>query len=99
MDEETNAPQGGELPFGLTEQPVTETKAEAFARLAPDRVLKIIERMRSLGKLANRSHYDYSPEDIDAIVTMLGAELDALEGRFRVNSPPSFHLPSTRRRK
>lgn len=81
------------LPLGDTPQPVTETKAEAFDRMAPARVTRAIDHIRLVGNLANRSTYAYSDEDVAQIMAAMRTAVNDAESKFRSNSPrPSFQL-------
>ena len=59
-----------------------ESKADKFQRLAEARVNKAISSIRSVGKLANRSHYEFSRSDVRKIFTALREELDEAKGGF-----------------
>lgn len=90
---EANAATETRLPMGEPEQPVSETKAEAFERMAPPRVTRAIDHIRLVGNLANRSAYAYSEEDVAHIMQALRTALTDAESKFRSNSPrPEFQL-------
>ena len=61
---------------------VMESKSEKFQRLAEARTTKAITALRSLGKLSNRSHYDYDQEQIKLIFSTLKKELDDSRSQF-----------------
>lgn len=73
--------------FADVPQPVRESKEEAFLRMAEPRVTKALDAIRLVGNLANRSSYEFQPEDIEAISATLRKALADMESRFRVNSP------------
>lgn len=58
-----------------------ETKAEKFTRLAPARVNKVIDGLRSLQKLSS-SAYEYTPEQIEKIFGAIRTTLEAVEASF-----------------
>lgn len=60
-----------------------ESKADAFKRLGNYRVQKLLERIRLLGNLSNRSTYEYTAEQIDKIEQAVNAEVAATMKRFR----------------
>lgn len=75
------------LPLNEPEQPERETKAERFERLAVLRVNNALKHIRLVGNLANRTEYDYGPDDAAAILMTLQKALNDIETKYRVNSP------------
>ena len=61
----------------------TESKEQAFIRLAERRVDKALKVLAQIGNLSNRASYDYQPEDAEAISGALQAALDEAMSRFR----------------
>ncbi|MDR5755636.1 hypothetical protein [Caballeronia sp. LZ035] len=59
-----------------------ETKKEKFVRLANARVTRALNDIRLIGNLSNRSHYEYSDEDVKKIVRALEDEIRTLKSRF-----------------
>jgi hypothetical protein len=57
----------------------TESKQEKFVRLAPKRVVRTINSMRSLRKLANRNSYEWTDEQANKILAAIAAEAKALQ--------------------
>ena len=47
-----------------------ETKKERFARIADARRTKILDTIRLLENCSNKSNYDYSPDEINALCAM-----------------------------
>ena len=45
----------------------TETRDQRFRRLAEQRVNVILDKIRLLGQLANKSNYDYTDAQVEAI--------------------------------
>ena len=72
---------------GDTPQPQRETKEERFVRLAPGRVNRVLDSIRIVGHLANRSDYAYQQEDVEAILQAMRTAVNDVESRFRSNSP------------
>ncbi len=62
-------------------------RREKFVRLAEKRTANAIKAIRVIGKLGNRSHYEYDDKDIKKIIAALNKELDAL--RVRMTTPGS----------
>ena len=57
-------------------------KREKFVQLAESRTINAIRAIRVIGKLGNKSHYQYDDADVKKIVTALGKEVDALKARM-----------------
>ena len=60
---------------------VTE-KREKFVQLAESRTVNAIRAIRVIGKLGNKSHYEYDEADVKKIVVALNKEIDALKARM-----------------
>ena len=61
----------------------TETREERFQRLAEQRVNSILDKLRLLGQLSNKSNYDYTDAQIDMIFKAVQKELNATKAKFR----------------
>ena len=61
-----------------------EAKFDRFTRLAEARVNKAIASLRSIGKLANRGHYEYNEDEIRKIFLTLKKELDDARSEFEI---------------
>ena len=70
----------------------TESKHEAFRRLATKRTNAVIERLRILGHCANPWQYEYSEDDFRKIFRAIDAELRAVKAKFRNSSKSEFQL-------
>lgn len=57
-------------------------KRKKFVQLAESRTANAIRAIRVIGKLGNKSHYDYSEADVKKIVGVLSKEIDALKARM-----------------
>lgn len=70
-------------------------KREKFVQLAQSRTINAIRAIRVIGKLGNKSHYDYNEGDVKKIATVLAKEIDALKARMSdqgVKSEVEFKL-------
>lgn len=67
-------------------QATIATKREKFVQLAESRTANAIRAIRVIGKLGNKSHYDYSDADVKKIVSALSKEVDALRTRMGAKS-------------
>ncbi len=65
-----------------------------FKRIAEARTNKIIGSIALLGNLSNRSYYDYSDKQVDAMFDAIQAELDEQRKRFKSSTvkPKKFRL-------
>lgn len=59
-----------------------ESKAEKFVRLGEYRVNKVIEAIGRLENLSNRSSYEYTEEQVEAMFSMMEKRLSEVKGRF-----------------
>lgn len=60
-----------------------DIKKENFKRIAESRTNKIIDMISLLGNLSNKSFYDYSDEQINAIFDTIQLELDKQRLKFQ----------------
>lgn len=60
----------------------TLSKREKFVQLAEKRTVNAIKAIRVIGKLANRSAYEYTDADGKKIAKTLNDEIDALKSRM-----------------
>ena len=70
----------------------SESKREAFQRLATKRTNAVLERIRILEHCANPQLYDYTPEDIKRIFQAIEKELKVAKVRFQNSSKSEFRL-------
>jgi len=63
-------------------KPDVSEKREKFVHLAESRTVNAIRAIRVIGKLGNKSHYQYDEADVKKIVTALTKEIDALKSRM-----------------
>jgi len=70
----------------------SESKTEAFRRLATKRTSAVLERIRVLGHCANPQLYEYSEEDVRKIFQAIERELRTIKARFQNSSKAEFHL-------
>ncbi len=70
----------------VLEGSATETKSERFLRLAPPRVNKVIKGVEALGKLGNRSSYEYTEEQVEKMFSAIRCAIDSAEEHFKPKS-------------
>jgi hypothetical protein len=57
-------------------------KRSKFVELAESRTVNAIRAIRVVGKLANKSHYEYTDADVKRIVQALTREIESLKRRL-----------------
>lgn len=57
-------------------------KREKFVQLAESRTVNAIKAIRVIGKLGNKSAYEFSDADVKKIVGALNKEVEALKARM-----------------
>jgi hypothetical protein len=62
-------------------------KSDNFRRLASKRTDSALKMIRSIGKLSNTGHYEYSDDDVNRIYGALRQELDEMKAKFSLNRP------------
>jgi len=70
----------------------SESKSEAFKRLATKRTNAVLERLRILGHCANPQLYEYSEEDVKKIFRAIEKELRIVKTKFQNSSKSEFRL-------
>jgi hypothetical protein len=61
---------------------ISAEKRQKFVNLAESRTVNAIRAIRVIGKLGNKSHYQYDDTDVKKIVAALSKEVDALKARL-----------------
>jgi hypothetical protein len=59
-----------------------QEKRSKFIELAESRTVNAIRAIRVIGKLGNKSAYEYDDTDVKKIVAALSKEVDALKARL-----------------
>jgi len=70
----------------------SESKKEAFQRLATKRTNAVLEKLRILGHCANPQFYEYSEEDVKKIFRAIERELKIVKTKFQNSSKLEFRL-------
>ena len=71
---------------------MARNKREAFERLATQRTNAVLEKLRVLGNCANPQLYEYTDEDVRAILRAIKGELRTVEAAFNQRSRKEFKL-------
>lgn len=67
-------------------------KRDAFKKLAEKRTNVVLDKLRILGNLANRSAYKYSDGDVRKMFAAIEEELRNVKARFRATERRRFKL-------
>ena len=59
-----------------------DKRHDNFRRLAAARTNEAIRRIRILGNCANRSHYDYTDEEVSRIFSEIDKRLKEIKAKF-----------------
>mgnify|MGYP001124820272 FL=1 len=86
--EETNVTMITEEMQGKTAAKENETKAEKFIRIGEHRMNKAVDAIGRLGNLANRSSYEYTQEQVDAMFQALEGRVAEVKSRFAPKKAP-----------
>ena len=60
-----------------------QTREQRFTRLAEQRVNVILDKLRLLGQLSNRSNYEYTDAQGEAIFKAIQKDLNSTKAKFR----------------
>jgi len=71
---------------------MSESRKERFQRLATKRVTRILNDIRLLGNLSNRSSYDYSDDEIQKIFTAIESASKHAKSKFTYIKRVKFQL-------
>ncbi len=67
-------------------------KSEKFKEFAERRVNKALYAINNIGKLSNKSAYEWNDSQIKQIVTSLKAEIRAIESKFENSRSQNTNL-------
>ena len=69
---------------------MSETKAQAWGRLAHARGLKVTKYLRSFCKLTNRSHYEWNDQRAGTLLAVMFAALIETCKKYKLDSDEIF---------
>jgi len=69
-----------------------ENRNERFKRIATRRTNNILNQMRLLGNLSNKSTYDYSEEEVSKIFSAIESQLKIAKVKFHAHRKKEFRL-------
>lgn len=73
-------------------QDLMENRREKFIRLATYRTNLVLEKLRILGNLSNKTNYDYTDEDVNKIFSAIDSQLRITKARFTGKRKKEFTL-------
>ena len=71
---------------------MNESRSDKFKRLATQRTNAVLDKLRLLGNLSNKSNYDYSPEVIEKIFKTLQEQFNHAKTKFLIKENKRFQL-------
>lgn len=72
--------------------PNNETRSERFKRVATKRTNDILNKIRILSNCANKSGYDYTPDEVNKIFNTVERALRDARGKFHFSKNKEFKL-------
>jgi len=69
-----------------------EDKKEKFRRLAAYRTNEVLKRLKVLGNCANRSTYEYTPEEVNKIFSTIEKKVREIRAKFHFPKEKEFKL-------
>ena len=70
----------------------SQKKREAFRRLAEQRTIAVLERLRILGNCANRQLYEFDEAEVKKIFRAIETEVRATKAKFLKSGEKDFTL-------
>ena len=71
---------------------MTETRSDRFKRLATQRTNAVLDKLRLLGNLSNKSSYEYTEEDLRKIFSAVETQFRVIKTRFSGAKMNQFKL-------
>lgn len=72
-----------------------EEKRAKFTRLANNRVNIVLDKLRLIGNLSDKRYYEYTDQDVKAIISSIQKEFSSVKNRFEKNKKSTdskFHI-------
>lgn len=69
-----------------------ETRQERFKRLATSRTNAVLDKLRLIGNLANKTNYDYPEEDVRKMFSAVEKQLRSIKEKFSEPKKRQFRL-------
>jgi hypothetical protein len=81
-----------QLFLNTSEVNMSETRSERFKRLANHRTNTVLDKLRLLGNLSNKSNYEYTEEDLRKIFLAVESQLKTVKTKFQFPKINKFRL-------
>lgn len=62
---------------------MSETRKMRFKRMATKRTNKVLEQLRILGNLSNKSYYDYGEDEVNKMFRAIDEQWRTVKSRFK----------------
>ena len=59
-----------------------DNRRQNFKRLAASRTNEVLRRLKILGNCSNRSHYDYTEEEVNKVFSEIERKVREAKGKF-----------------
>ena len=59
-----------------------EDRAQRFKRIATYRTSEVLDKLRLLGNLSNKTNYEYTDEEINKIFSAVESQLKTVKAKF-----------------
>ena len=82
LENDAKSPQEKTVAASRVKAARDSLKAIKFTEIVPPRVVRIAQALNTLTKMANRSAYQWTPEQADRIIKTLDAKVAALKGKL-----------------
>ena len=82
------------IPLSCYKSKVTmsETRSDRFKRLATHRTNTVLDKLRLLGNLSNKSSYEYTEDDLRKIFSAIDIQFRTVKTKFTGNKRSEFKL-------
>jgi len=71
---------------------MNETRSDRFKRLATQRTNAVLDKLRLLGNLSNKSNYEYTEDDLRKIFSAIETQMRMIKTKFCGNKKSEFKL-------
>lgn len=71
---------------------MNEARSDRFKRLAIQRTNAVLDKLRLLGNLSNKSNYEYTEENLRKIFSAIDEDLKRVKAKFSLTNKQRFTL-------
>ena len=69
-----------------------EDRAQRFKRVATYRTNEVLNKLRLIGNLSNKTNYEYSEEEVNKIFSAIETQLKVAKAKFSSKKRKEFQL-------